>query len=193
MSMLRRFDPVGEMLSLRDAISQLMADAVVGPAQESTRGTMGMALNLRETDDAYIVEAVLPGLRPDEIDVAIRDNVLVINAESRQENTDTQQGTVHRIERRYGRFSRALTLPSQVDPARVQATLENGILRLQIPKAEQAKPRRIAIQGGEGTQTQLSDTTPQSDGQPAQDGQAETAAGGQDQQQQATEAGTSSS
>src|SRR4051794_18981781 len=147
MSMMRRFDPFDDMLSLRDAMQQLLEDAVITPGRSSSSGSMGMPLDLHETQDSFIVEAVLPGVQPDDVDITVQDNVLHINAETRREQA-SQPGSPHRQERYYGRFTRAISLPRQVNPDQIQATLEHGILRLDIPKAEQAKPRKITVSVG---------------------------------------------
>ncbi len=158
MSMMR-FDPFGDMLSLRDAMNQLLEESFVSPGRMVSSGSAAsMALDVRETPDAFVVDAVLPGVKPENVDITIQDNVLVISAETKQEQTK-QQGQAHLSERRYGRFSRAVSLPTQVNAEGVQATLENGILHLQIPKAEQVKPRKITVHAG-GAQSQPVDVTP---------------------------------
>jgi len=165
--MMRRFDPFDDMLSLRDAMQQLMEDAVITPGRSSSTGSMGMPLDLHETQDSFIVEAVLPGVQPDDVDITVQDNVLHINAETRREQT-SQPGSTHRQERYYGRFTRAISLPRQVNPDQIHATLEHGILRLNIPKAEQAKPRKITVNVGTQAQGQPQNVaTPGAQSQPA--------------------------
>ena len=165
MSNLTRWDPFGEMLSLRDAMNQLLEESFVSPARSGARGmpgVPGMPLDVRETPDAFIVEAVVPGVRAEDLDITIQDNVLTINAETRQEQqAGGQQANFHRMERRYGRFSRAVALPTQVKSDQVQATLEHGILRLEIPKAEEVKPRKITVSAGSGQQRQMVDVSAQ--------------------------------
>ena len=171
MSNLSRWDPFGEMLSLRDAMNQLLEDSYVSPAgrRSGGGGVLSMPLDVSETPDAFIVEAVVPGVRPEDLDITIQDNVLTINAETRQEQqAGGQQANYHRLERRYGRFSRAIGLPTQVKSDQVRATMENGILRLEIPKAEEVKPRKISVSAG-GQQRQMVDVNPQ--GQQGQGGQ----------------------
>jgi len=146
MANVRRWDPFGEMLSLRDAVSQLMEDSIVNPTRLGSTDALSMALNVSETQDEYIVEAVLPGLRPEDVDITIQDNVLTIRGETRKEQqSGSKQANFHVMERRYGRFSRSVSLPSVVKVDEVRATLENGILHLEIPKAEEVKPRKIAV------------------------------------------------
>jgi HSP20 family protein len=152
MSNLRRWDPFNEMMSLRDAVNQLFEDSVVSPTRMDTR-SLSMPLNVSETQDAFHVEAVLPGVNANDLDITIQDNILTIRGETRQEQrTEQKERNYHLVERRYGSFSRSVSLPTAVDADAVQAQLENGILRLEIPKAEEVKPRRITVSSG-GAQT----------------------------------------
>ena len=162
MTNLSRWDPFGEMLSLRDAMNQLFESSYVNPARTSAAGTLSMPLDLRETNDAFIVDVVVPGVRPEDLDISLEDNVLTISGETRQEQqTGEQQSNYHRVERRYGRFSRAVSLPTQVNADEVRATLEHGVLHLEIPKAEQVKPRKITVNTATGQQGQLVDVQSQ--------------------------------
>ena len=150
MANLTRFDPFGEMLTLREAMNSLFEDSYVSPS--SSRGqTTSMPLDIAETRDAFIVEASLPGVKSEDLDITIQDNVLTIAGETRQEQQSGEKANYHRIERRYGRFSRAIGLPTQVQSDGVQATLNNGILRLEIPKAEAVKPRKISVNSASGS------------------------------------------
>lgn len=147
MSTMRRWDPFGEMLTLRDAMNQLFEDSVVSPTRSGNSNTLAMPLNVRETEQGYQVEAVVPGLRPDDVDITIQDNVLTISGETRQEQqSDSKGGSWHVMERHYGRFSRSIALPTLVNADDVRASLENGILQLEVPKAEQVRPRKITVQ-----------------------------------------------
>jgi HSP20 family protein len=155
MANIRRHDPFSEMLTLRDAMSQLFEDSFVSPARMGSRQSLSMALDVSETQDRFLVDAVVPGLRPEDLDITIQDNVLLIRGETRQEQQNgDKQANYHIMERRYGRFSRAVTLPTAVKSDSVHATLENGILHLEIPKAEEVKPRKISINGGRSVQHQ---------------------------------------
>lgn len=162
MSNMRRWDPFNEVLSLRDAMNQLFEDSVVSPARMSNRDAFSMPVNVSETQDGYRVEAVVPGFKPEDLDVTIQDGVLTIRGETSQEQkTGDQQTNYHIMERRYGRFSRSISLPSAVQADNIHATLENGILHLEIPKAEEVKPRKIAVNNGRSLQGQTVDVTSQ--------------------------------
>jgi HSP20 family protein len=105
-------------------------------------------VNVREDEDALYVEAELPGLTRDEIQLSVENGVLTITGEKREERTEGKpEGEVHVFERRYGRFERRLTLPTNVDAEKIRARYENGVLGVTLPKTEEAKPRQIQIEG----------------------------------------------
>ncbi|MFL5806328.1 MAG: Hsp20/alpha crystallin family protein, partial [Roseiflexaceae bacterium] len=93
------------------------------------------------------VEVAVPGLKPEDLQITFENNVLAIKGQLRQESEDKKRN-YHRSERRYGSFQRTIALPSTVKADAIQAALTNGILRLDIPKAEEVKPRRITVQVG---------------------------------------------
>jgi HSP20 family protein len=101
-------------------------------------------VDIQETADGYRLEAELPGLTKDDINITLENNVLRLSGERKFEK-DAKKENYHRIERTYGTFTRAFALPQQVNPEGVHAAFENGILTLTVPKAEQAKPRKISI------------------------------------------------
>jgi len=148
MANLTRWDPFNEMLSLREAMSQLFEDSVVAPGTlRREQGGFAPALDLSETEDGYRVEVAVPGLKPEDLQITFENNVLAIKGQLRQESEDKNRN-YHRSERRYGSFQRTIALPSTVKADAIQAALTNGILRLDIPKAEEVKPRRITVQVG---------------------------------------------
>jgi HSP20 family protein len=101
-------------------------------------------VDIQETGDGYRLQAELPGLTRDDINITLENNVLRLSGERKFER-DARKESFQRIERTYGAFSRAFALPQQVNPEGVQASFENGVLTITVPKAEQAKPRKIAI------------------------------------------------
>ena len=101
-------------------------------------------VDIQETEEGYRLRAELPGLTRDDIQITLENNVLRLTGERKFER-DVKKESFHRIERTYGSFSRAFALPHQVNAEGVQAAFENGILTIDVPKAEQAKPRKIAI------------------------------------------------
>ena len=101
-------------------------------------------VDIQETADSYRLQAELPGLTRDDINITLENNVLRLTGERKFER-DAKKENFQRIERTYGAFSRAFALPQQVNSAGVQAAFENGVLTINVPKAEQAKPRKIEI------------------------------------------------
>jgi HSP20 family protein len=112
----------------------------------SSARVWGLPLDVVEKDDAYVVHASIPGIAPEALDVTLTDNVLTIQAESRQEEDKSDEHYVLR-ERRFGSFTRSIRLPMPVEADKIEATCANGELTLMLPKAETVRPRRIAIGG----------------------------------------------
>jgi HSP20 family protein len=101
------------------------------------------AVDVRENDDGFVVTAELPGLSSDDVEVNVENGILAISGEKKEEREEG--GSAHVVERRYGRFQRNFSLPRSVDNAKVDASFENGILTVSLPKAATAKARKIAI------------------------------------------------
>ena len=145
--MLDRHDPFGRTLGLRQVMDRLLEDAVVMPRNGDGQGWSGPALNVYEDGDNLIVEAQLPGLKPEDLDINVEQGVLTISGQTTAEEERKERNYLIR-EHRTGRFSRSLRLPATYNPDACQATFEHGVLRLAFPKSESAKPRRIQIGGG---------------------------------------------
>ena len=151
MNTMIRWNPFGEMARMRSEIDRLFEDAFNAPTGKWERNSVwGFPLDVTEADDMFTVKASVPGMNPDDLDITISDNVLTIKGET-QEETVKEEERVHLRERRFGSFMRSISLPTPVEPNNVNATMENGILTLQIPKAEAVKPKRIAVRTGNGT------------------------------------------
>jgi HSP20 family protein len=102
------------------------------------------AVDLFEREDSLVLKADLPGLREEDVQIEVRDNVLTISGERKAEFEDKQNG-YYRVERSFGRFARSLTLPDGVNADAIAASFDNGVLEVTIPKPEERKPRRIEI------------------------------------------------
>jgi len=114
------------------------------PLEPAGEGTWWPDLDLAERDDALLVTAELPGIDPGDIDISVKDGTLSITGEKKQAEEE-QKENYYRAERRYGRFRRDIPLPASVDPDKVDAKYENGVLRVTMPKSEQARPKRIPV------------------------------------------------
>src|SRR5215208_4406742 len=150
---LTRWDPFGEMTSLRRAMDRLFAESFVSspPMRGDALGQgSGMVpLDVMETDDAVVVKASLPGVKPEDVDVSVHRNVVTISGEMRGggEDEGDGQGRYHHRERWYGRFQRQVTLPTDVDTNACDASFDGGVLTIRLPKSEEARPRRISVGG----------------------------------------------
>ena len=105
------------------------------------------ALDVVENEDAYVVQATLPGLKPEDIDINIEDDVLTIKAERNEEREESEDTYLLR-ERRYGAFHRAVRLPSGVNGDEATAEMQDGVLTLTLPKREEYKPKQIEVKVG---------------------------------------------
>jgi HSP20 family protein len=132
-------NPFGDFDNLMAGFFRPVADM-----PQLANGGFTPAVDIRETNEAYLVEAELPGLTKKDIDVTFENGVLTLSGERKLESETEQEG-YRRIERRYGTFSRSFSLPREVDAEGVKATFAEGLLTITVPKVEQAKPRAIAI------------------------------------------------
>ena len=146
MTIVRRRSPFGELMTLRQAMDRLFEDSFVRPRVWGTSWseTVGLPMDIRSTPDALVVEAALPGVKPEEVDITVEGGTLTISGEFRSERKDGE-GDYLVQEMRRGSFSRAVTLPQGLEPDKATATFEHGVLTLRIPKAEEIKPRQIKI------------------------------------------------
>ena len=104
------------------------------------------AMDVYETDEKVVVAVELPGIKAEDVEVSVEDSTLTVSGK-REFASEVTEESYHRIERRYGSFSRAVSLPPQVDTAKVEARFEDGILIVEVPKVEKAKPKKIQIKG----------------------------------------------
>jgi len=149
--MLQRWNPYGEMLSLRDAVDRLFQQSVVHPDLVTGNGHSSITLDIAEDANNYIVQATLPGFKPEEVTITLQGNTLFLQGERQQKDERKDQRWLVR-EQQTNRFSRSITLPMPITSDQVSAECENGVLTITLPKAEHAKPRQIHISGGQSKQ-----------------------------------------
>lgn len=138
-----RFDPFRDITSLRDEMNRLFS-RTIGEGGVASGSTWTPAVDIFDTDEAIVLRAELPGLTPEDIDIEIDDNVLTLKGERRfQEQVD--EGRYYRLERAYGHFQRSVTLPQGVKSDEISASFEHGVLSVRVPKADEVKPRKIAV------------------------------------------------
>ncbi len=153
------WDPFNDVVSLRDAMDRLLQDSFIRPSGGRTQRERGgdgamLPLDLKESEDSYTIQASLPGVKPEDIQVQVVGDTVIIRGEVRDERENKQGEQVVLRERRLGRFARTVTLPMPIDPEHVEATFENGVLTLRLPKSQMAKPRRIEVRSTAGQQPQ---------------------------------------
>ncbi|MCC6153134.1 MAG: Hsp20/alpha crystallin family protein [Candidatus Hydrogenedentes bacterium] len=102
------------------------------------------AVDLKETEQEYTLEADLPGMKKEEIDITVVDNVITLKGERKHE-AETKEKGYHRIERRYGSFERTFELPGGFDASKINAHFDNGVLKVTMPKREEMKPKQIEV------------------------------------------------
>lgn len=128
-----------------------MFDNFLSPLQRlepADNGFFAPRVDIHETAEEYEICAELPGVKREDIQVELDDGVLTITAESRREQRDEQQGRVIRQERRYGKYMRSFNLGGDIEDGKVGASFDNGILKVRVPKAKEAKPRQRRIEIG---------------------------------------------
>ncbi len=154
MTSLTRWDPFREMMTLRTQMDRLFEDLFNLPAvwQEGETTTFWrLPVDVIERDDAFVVRASLPGVKPEDLDISYVDNTLTIKGEIKEE-VQQEGERYHLRERRFGQFMRSITLPVAIEADKIEANYENGVLTLVLPKAEEVKPRKIQVHVGNGHQ-----------------------------------------
>jgi HSP20 family protein len=146
--MLTRWEPFRDMLRLRNAVDHVFEDFYSGDQSlfrpSDWPSNWGLALDVAESTDDFVIKASLPGIKADDIEITYTENTLTIKGEVK-EDKDINESQYHMRERRHGTFSRSITLPSKVKTEDIEASYENGVLTVHMPKAEEVKPKRIAI------------------------------------------------
>jgi HSP20 family protein len=146
MMIARRPSPFGELLSLRQAMDRLFEDSFVRPTGWGT-GTLdefSVPVDVSMTAEELVVEAQLPGIKLDDVEITVENGRLTIRGEAATERSENEGDFLVREIRR-GSFSRTIGLPNGIEPDKATATFEDGVLKLRIPKAEEVKPRQIRI------------------------------------------------
>src|SRR5215204_4203060 len=170
MATMTRWDPFQDLRDAQDEMAQMaqmsprLAHALGLHGQPQGSGTAtawAPALDISERKDAYLVTVELPGVEADDLEITLEDGLLTIQGE-RQFTGESSEEQFHRIERRYGAFRRSITLPAHVMADGIQASADNGVLQILVPKMEEATPKRIQVRPGRATIPAASseDTTP---------------------------------
>jgi len=143
MTRLARWEPFREMMSFREAMDRLFDEAFTRPLTLFETWSAPL-IDMYETENDVVVKAVLPGIRPDDLNISIAGDVLTIRGEVKEEK-EVEDATYHLRERRYGSLARSIPLPTAVNADKAKAEFDNGILTLTIPKAEEVRPKVIKV------------------------------------------------
>jgi HSP20 family protein len=159
-----RWEPVRELTSLQTEMNRLFNTFFDTPSNGGGGSNGGAlrrwlpAMDLVETDEHFVLRADLPGLSEEDVAIELEDSVLTVAGERKAEHEDKREG-FYRVERSFGQFRRSLTLPEGVDADGITANFDKGVLEVRIPKPEERKPRRVAIQvGGQNAAIEGSET-----------------------------------
>ena len=146
MSNLTRWQPMREMVTLRDAMDRLFDDAFTRPwgALDGWRGIGGPSVDMYETENDVVVKASLPGLKADDVQINVTGEMLTLKGEIK-DKSDVSEKSYHVREQRYGAFERSISLPTLVTPEKAKAEFEDGVLTISLPKAEEVKPKTITV------------------------------------------------
>ena len=137
-----RYNPARNLISLPYEIDRFFDDFGLG--LKNTDSVWNPSVDLSETDDHYEVKAEIPGMKKEEIKISVKDNVLTLSGEKKQEIKKDDE-KAYRIERMYGQFERSFTLPKNVEADAIKAKYKDGVLTVQIPKTEEVKPKEIVV------------------------------------------------
>jgi HSP20 family protein len=168
-----RYDPFRDLRTLQEEVNRLFSTNLTRafPDEGIARGAWAPSVDIYENKDQIVLEAELPGMKQEDFDLSIENNVITLRGERRFEKTD-ETDNYHRVERSYGSFTRSFTLPQTVSAEGATAEYNNGVLRVTLPKREETKARRIQVTGTDtGTQPKTIETT-------AETGKAKEAGGG---------------
>ncbi|MHB8808208.1 MAG: Hsp20/alpha crystallin family protein [Anaerolineaceae bacterium] len=143
MTKIIKSDPFLDIVNVRDTMDRML-DNYFGRSPVTFEGYGVVDLDLYQTDNDVVIEASIPGIDPEDINISVAGEVLTIKGEVKQEK-ETKEADYHIKERRYGSFSRSITLPTQIVAEKGAADFKNGILKLTLPKAEDVKPKTITV------------------------------------------------
>lgn len=139
-----RRNPVREMMTLRNALDRMFDDSFFAPFRQDELVDWGLPLDVIEQGDNFLVKASVPGINPNDLEITLENDVLCVKGETKSEKEENNE-RYHLRERRAGRFGRTITFPVRVNGDAITADYKDGVLTLNVPKAEEVKPRRINV------------------------------------------------
>ena len=142
-----KWDPFRDMVTLRDRMDRLFDDSLArlrGAEDDMSLSNWSPSVDVYETTENIVIKAEVPGVKKEDISVEVKDNTLYLKGERKFEK-DVKEENYHRMERSYGSFRRVFSLPATVEQDKVKASFKDGVLEIMLPKAEKAKPKKIAV------------------------------------------------
>lgn len=151
MTMITRIDPFRELATLQDRFNSLFENfAEMNGKEQLAAGSFVPPVDVYEDEQNLVLKLEVPGVNEDELNVSLENNVLTVSGERKFEKEEKEEN-FHRIERRYGSFTRTFRLPTTVDGEKVDATYDKGILKITLAKRAEAKPKQIKVGIGQKT------------------------------------------
>jgi HSP20 family protein len=144
MATLTRWDPFRDLMGIQNELNRLFGRTYAGGESGGATGAWMPALDIYEGKDTFVISVELPGIEPADVDISVEDSTLTIRGE-RKFYQEVDEDSFHRVERRYGAFSRSLSLPQTANANAIEATFDRGVLTVEIPKVEEAKPKKITV------------------------------------------------
>jgi len=148
MTLLTRWDPFRELALMQNRMNRMYQDYTPGMEEQLSSAQIVPPVDVYEDEHHLTLKAELAGIDPKDVDVRVENNILTIRGERKFEKEEKEEN-FHRIERRYGTFTRSFTLPNSVNPDSVKADYENGVLKIEFEKRAEAKPKQIQVNIGQ--------------------------------------------
>jgi HSP20 family protein len=166
MTVMTGWDLFEDLRAAQDEMLRAARERAWRPGQQFTSGTTPAAwappVDISERKDAYLVAVELPGVKADDLEITFEDGLLTIQGERRFAH-DSADEKMHRTERYYGAFRRSITLPSHVEADKIEASVQDGVLQIMVPKAPEVQAKRIQVRAGQGHTVLMQDATVKDD------------------------------
>ena|SRR5947209_17602675 len=147
-----RWDPFRELATLQNRVNSIFQDYGRGQDELTTTTSFVPAVDVYEDEHKVILKLEIPGVSQEDVDIQVENSTLTVRGERKFEKEEKEEN-FHRIERRYGSFARSFTLPNTLDTENVQANYEHGVLKIELAKRAEAKPKQIKVNIGGGSKS----------------------------------------
>lgn len=140
-----RWDPFRDLMSIQERVNRLLSDAPSRWGADEGYGAWIPPVDIFERGESLVIRAEIPGVQSGDVDVRVENGVLTLQGQRTREE-QIEERSAFRLERQFGAFSRSFSLPTTVDAGKIEARLKDGVLEIALPKAEEAKPKKVLIQ-----------------------------------------------